>query len=437
VRNTLRRLPLADGISLAIPATILALALGSNWSPSVRSVAGPLRWVGLLVVCVLALGLALERGRPVRAIGWTGAAAAAFVAVAFASALWSVDPRLTAARAVSFVVLLVAAAALSLAAAADRALGRRVLAAVLAGAVLVALAGIGVYLVRHGRAVQPATTQNPVRFRGIGQNPNTIAMLLAVALPLAALLGLEARTRARRLAAAAAFLLLWGSIVASGSRGALLAGFAAIVFLGVAWARDLRTRAAIVAGAAALLAIGAGITKIPSPLSPNDPQAHRSASAYAAPYNAHDAERFWRLEDDVGRPPGAARARLDAWRAGIDQADARPLLGYGFGTEDHVFVDRLYDFEGGTAENSFVGLFMQLGGFGLALFLVLVACLLAAGWRAVRAAPDRGLAAACFAVLVVGLALAVVQSYVYSVGNTATMSIWICAFLPVALTADA
>ena len=57
MRNTLRRLPLADGISLAIPATILALALGSNWSPSVRSVAGPLRWVGLLVVCVLALDL--------------------------------------------------------------------------------------------------------------------------------------------------------------------------------------------------------------------------------------------------------------------------------------------------------------------------------------------------------------------------------------------
>ena len=52
------------------------------------------------------------------------------------------------------------------------------------------------------------------------------------------------------------------------------------------------------------------------------------------------------------------------------------------------------------------------------------------GYLAVRAAPDRGLAAACFAVLVVGLALAVVQSYVYSVGNTATMSIWICAFLP-------
>src|SRR5205085_579951 len=213
---------------------------------------------------------------------------------------------------------------------------------------LVALAGIGVYLVRHGRAVQPATTQNPVRFRGIGQNPNTVAMLLAVALPLAALLGLEARTRARRLGAAAAFLLLWGSIVASGSRRA---------------------------------------------------------------------------------PPGG---RLDAWRAGLHQGDGRPLLGYGFGTEDHVFVDRLYDFEGGTAENSFVGLFMQLGGAGLALFLLLVASLLLAGWRAVRRAADRGLAAACFAVLVLGLALAVVQSYVYSVGNTATMSIWICSFLPVA-----
>ena len=91
MRATLRRLPLAAGISLAIPATILALALGSNWSPSVRSVAGPLRWLGLFVVCVLALGLVLDRGRPVRAIGWTGAAAAAFVALAFVSTLWSVD----------------------------------------------------------------------------------------------------------------------------------------------------------------------------------------------------------------------------------------------------------------------------------------------------------------------------------------------------------
>src|SRR5207237_1431695 len=171
---------------------------------------------------------------------------------------------------------------LSLASAADRALGRRVLGAVLAGAVLVALAGIGVYLVRHGRAVQAATTQNPVRFRGIGQNPNTVAMLLAVALPLAALLGLEARTWARRLAAA-------------------------------------------------LFAIGVGITRIPDPLSPNDPQAHKSASAYAAPYNAHDAERFWRLEDDVGRPAGGSyrppkhrtlfggSGRIDAWRAGFHQ----------------------------------------------------------------------------------------------------------------------
>src|SRR5207302_10661542 len=105
VRNTLRRLPLADGISLAIPATILALALGSNWSPSVRSVAGPLRWVGLLVVCALALGLALERGRPLRAIGWTRAAAAAFLAVAFASALCSVAPPLPAPPPFSFGVL--------------------------------------------------------------------------------------------------------------------------------------------------------------------------------------------------------------------------------------------------------------------------------------------------------------------------------------------
>jgi O-antigen ligase len=324
---------------------------------------------------------------------------------------------------------------------------RRALYSVLAGAVLVALAGIAVYLVRHASAIQQPTVQNGVRYRGVGQNPNTVSMLLAVATPIAALFTVEARTWALRAAGAAAFLLLEGSIVASGSRGALVASFGALLVLGLAWPHTWRTRAAAAVGAALCLAIGAGITKLPKPLSPTDPRAQTSASANPHAFSPHDADFFLRLEDEIGRPAGGGyrppehrgllggSGRGQSWQGAIDQGKKRPIAGYGFGTEPKVFVDRYYAFEGGVAENSFVGLFLQLGLAGPLLFLVLVGTLVAAGVRALRTLADRGAVAVCASVLLVGLALAVVQSYVYAAGNTATLGVWICAFLPAAAAA--
>jgi O-antigen ligase len=117
--------------------------------------------------------------------------------------------------------------------------------------------------------------------------------------------------------------------------------------------------------------------------------------------------------------------RVHAWEGALRQGDDRPLLGYGFGTEEKVFVDRYRDFEGGVPENSFIGLFLQLGAVGLAVFLALLAALVGAALRA-----GGRVAAVGLAVLATGIVLAVVQSYVYAVGNVATLGVWICAFLP-------
>src|ERR671931_2437651 len=83
--GALRRLPLEGAIRVAIPTTIVTVALGSNWSPSVRHVAAPLWRLSLVALCGLALVWA------VRQTGWRGvragvrtpahAAAAAFAAV--------------------------------------------------------------------------------------------------------------------------------------------------------------------------------------------------------------------------------------------------------------------------------------------------------------------------------------------------------------------
>jgi O-antigen ligase len=109
------------------------------------------------------------------------------------------------------------------------------------------------------------------------------------------------------------------------------------------------------------------------------------------------------------------------------------VAGYGFGTEDRVFVDRYVFFNSNVPENSYIGLFLQLGLVGLAL---LGAFTLFAIVRALRTAGGPN-AAACAAVVAAGLVLALFQSYLYAAGNNATAAFWISGFLLFAVTADA
>ena len=73
--------------------------------------------------------------------------------------------------------------------------------------------------------------------------------------------------------------------------------------------------------------------------------------------------------------------RLQAWETAVDQGLGRPIAGYGFGTEDETFVDRSYLFVSEAVENSFIGVFLQLGVLGVALLVVALALPLAAWWR--------------------------------------------------------
>lgn len=427
----LRRLPLERAILIAVPVTVLGVALSSSWSTALRSVGHPVRALGLAALTALALAYALARpsGRIERTVG---AAAAALVAIALLSAAWSVEPRHTLARAAAFGVVLVIAAALAIGAAVDAEARRRLLWSIVAGAALVALAGLVVAVISPHDSVQAATRSVGRRYRGIGVNPNTVAMLFAVAVPLSAALWLEARSRGARGLAAGAFLLFAGSIVAAGSRGAAAAAVAGLLVLAVAYGRGAVPRA-VAAGAAVALAVTAVvITAVSAPLS--EAEAARATTfpvGSTEKYTRNDAQYIVRLEDELGSgSSGTSRSvfdtsgRLQAWRGALRQGNDRPLLGYGFGTEEAVFVDRYRDFEGGVPESSFIGFFLQLGAVGLVLFVALLAALAAAALRVGR---TGGIA---LAVLATGIVLAVVQSYVYAVGNVATLGIWLCAFLP-------
>jgi O-antigen ligase len=147
------------------------------------------------------------------------------------------------------------------------------------------------------------------------------------------------------------------------------------------------------------------------------------------------------MYNELGRPISDSNApaghnlfgssgRLQAWQGAIRQGNQRPLLGYGFGTEDHVFIDRWYFYDSARAENSLIGLYMMLGLAGLASLCVLLGWVGVAGWKTLRHPPERRRAVAALAgIVVAGLVEMMVQTYAFSAGDIAMLTFWICAAL--------
>jgi hypothetical protein len=426
------------------------------------------RWAALAFLTVLAVVWAIRRtgARPVRALVPVTLAGATFLVVAYLSVVWSATPGLTLGRATAFAFVLVAAAALAAGAAGSADAVRLVVDGVLLAVAAVAIGGLVVLAVDSDRAIDPATTLTPDRFQGLGGGPNTATMILAVGTPLALEALLGAATKLRRVLAVGLLALVVGSIVASGSRGALLAAFGGLVVYGVLRERGIARR--LVAGAAALaaLAVAAALMRIPDPLAPGatsrrgliPPTFEESPIKAKAPYG--DANLLLRMQDDVGHPGFGvpvedqrrtllgSSGRSEAWAGALDQGAERPLAGHGFGTEDKVFVDRYVGFNSNLPENSYLGLFLQLGAAGLVLFGAVVAAIALAVRAAVipkRASgsepqaafgpAQRHLVAACAGAFAGGLVLALFQSYVYAAGNNATAALWICGFLACAAAA--
>lgn len=406
-------------------------------------VARKARWVALAALAAASV-LYAYRSRSAWRPGVVAATAVAFLVLALVSSAWSAHPGLSLGRAAGLTAIFAACAGLAVGAAGRLESLRRLVTGVVAGTAAVALAGLALLLVDYDRAVQPASAQEPARYQGIGGGPNTAVMVLAVGVPLAAYLVLEARTALRRGAAGALIALLLGSIVASGSRGALLAAFGGLLTFAVLVAPTLAARGVSAAGVAALLLVSLLLTRLPDPDS--DAPARLGTVLPEGPTPAPgylDANERWRLQEDIGRPPfgevpGETRrtlsrgsGRLQAWDGALRLGADRPALGYGFGTEDRVFVDRYFAHGSNQPENSYVGLFLQLGVAGVAVFAALVGSLVAAAAGVLRRPRDpRGrLAAACAGGLVAGLVLALTQSFIYAPGNNATAAVWACGFL--------
>ncbi len=424
----IRRLPLEAAVEVALPVTIVFFAFGSSSSSVLLRVGGPGRWVALAVLGALAFAVVVARDA-ILPVSSAWLLALGFAVLAFESAAWSVDARLTLERGATLAVLFVAAFVLA----------REpvvVLRAVLWGAAAVAVLSLVVLVVARHDAVLSATAGTGWRFRGLGTNPNTVPMLLAPALPLALWAVLTWRGALRWLGGVL-FLLFAGELAVSGSRGAIVAGFGGAAATALVVGRSPRAKVALVAALTILAVACFAIGKLPSPV---EEAPATAATTPVAKTRGVDAEQVFRLQDEIGfpfrgayRPPVprtflGSSGRAQAWEGSLEQSEQRPVAGYGFGTENEVFVDRFYGFEGDFVENTYVGLFLQLGIAGVAVFVALLVSLARAFARARRSNP----AAAAGGALVAAVLIGMTQTGLLSVGNIAAVAIWTCVLtLPV------
>lgn len=465
-------------VPIALYVTVVAFAAGSSSVAEITRVALRLRWVTLFALAAAAVALVGTRLQERRSLPglWFVPFPGALVVLAAVSAVWSVDPSLTLRRTASFAVLLVAAGAVGCAAALDHRVARRVLVAVVAAAATVAMLGLIVLAWSPSVAVQGWDGGGTLRYRGFGANPNTAPMLYAVALPVAGWLALSAYTLRSSVAAGAATLLFAGSVIASLSRGALLASLFSASLVALTLIPGVLRRAGALMVIFAVFLVGntlrftdPGPSYPPELLQQVDGQSQPSdpggsggsggdsgasggsggdsggSGGSAEPDPPSMEEKFVevgvRPEDEIGHPvlglatSTSGSGRAAAWKGALADIRERPILGAGFGTEALAFTDHWYFFQGANPENAYLGLMLQLGGVGLILFLALGFVLLFVGADSIRRSrgEERGILAATLGAVVAGAVLMLSQSYIYSVGNIATPTFWICASILAAI----
>jgi O-antigen ligase len=406
-------------VAAALAVTVFSFACGSTIVNQILLVGRPARWICLAALVVLAVAWALFV-RPRLSLSAFLLVTSALLGLAVLSASWSVDPGLTLRRAAALAALFVAGIALFHVCRARPDAVRRLLVGLLAGMTSVAVAGVVVLLFARSDAIQEATFEYAARYQGFGQNPNTVPLLLAPGIPLALLFAVQKRPRAERACAIVVAALFAGSIAASGSRGAMVSGLVGALVLLLARAASWRLRASLAVAAVAVFAVCLTLSRLPDPKQAPTPA---TAKAVAA----------------TRRTLLTSSGRTAAWRGAIEQAAERPLLGYGYGTEERAFVNRYAGFVSDLPENSYIGAALQLGLAGLILFLGAAGLALLGFVRSLRrlGSPERPVAAACAGMVSASLTFAVTQSYVFSVGNIATVTVWLATFLLVAVTTGA
>ena len=302
------------------------------------------RLVGIVASAVGGLYI-LARGR-LRPLSWFHVLAVLFVVWTGASTFWSIDPEATRTRFLTYLQLVVLVWLIwEIGWSPER--QRALLQAFVLGAGVAALITVYNYLTG-------SWSYSEGRFSALGQNPNYLARMCVLALPMAWYLSLSQRHR--RLARTWQLYVPLGctATVLTGSRGAFLAGLVAVVIIPWTLGRlRLRTKAALYA-----FAIGSLVLV-----------------SIFVPETSWERIRSTGADIETGYFGGRGKI----WRAGLEVVWEHPLVGVGAGAFGAA-VEPALQFAW-SSHDAPLAILVEDGIVGLCLFVAMVAAAMKPLWH--------------------------------------------------------
>jgi O-antigen ligase len=293
---------------------------------------------GLGTITRLVGALALVIGLIAVAVGGRRHRAGDFIllAVAFAvwvtlSLFWTAEPSLTLGR-IQTIWQIVALLYLAWEFAESRNQIDGLLAAWVLGGFVLGFAAIATF----------STGVTAVRYSASGTNPNDLALLMCLGVPIAWYLGLRSSRRAMRTIYRLYLPFAAFVVVISASREALITLAVALLIVPAtaAWTRA-SVKATAIAGA--LLIVGVGLSALPQ-------------------------SSLQRLGTLSSAASSGANGRYAVWRIGLNLVQHHPVVGVGAGSS-RTYVQQYFVREAGL-HDTYLSVLVELGAVGLVLFLL-------------------------------------------------------------------
>lgn len=352
-----------------------------------------IRWVLFGLFCLHAFG-DIFLGRTVRKIKSFDFIAIIFIVYAFLSALYSSHPKETIERTITISVLYLSVFWIIWKYAYIKG-PDRIVSIMLQVMLLVC---IGSFLMIFIGPIRPFTTG---RFTGIVYNPNSLGIICAIHLPLSLWQYLETK----RKPALFLFILMLLALLLTSARGSMTASVISLGYF--IYARSQKYRPLIFSLAISLILI----------------------LIWAIETLLKEFFAFYIRADNIPMLGG----RLHIWPVALQLITEKPFFGYGFGTEEFLFVLKKHTMLGYhiyLTHNSYLGMTLQLGVVGAIIFflpLFILSFKELFSKRTDEAVPL--LRYALRATLIAGLICAFYESWIYVVGNPVAFPYWIAVML--------
>ena len=450
IKPTKIRMP--RGMSWVILAAILFLMLTSlrmtestsrvvvlvrdNFLGPVRAALFYLRWVPLFVLGAAALAIAVWNRSLPRLPNRVDAVILVFIGLALLSALYSIDPEISVLRGLS-VLLMYGAVFWGVWVCADEFGAAAVM------RIMVAAAGIVIGLHVVVALFDPIGSMPYLgRFRGWALNPGTPGGAAALLLPLALWHALG-RPRWQHWMLVGAMILV---LILSQTRSEIFAALVGSLYF-LLRVRSHRKLFVIFSGVAVLVVslawveIGPRIffrpvsnAQMPVALDEDTLVADGEETEVGEEQVTGNREPWYRRHNSRTFTATTLALRTTKWALGVKYFLERPLLGFGFGTEEQLFAlhgedEHTYQTSGAYMHNSYLGLALQLGLFGAALFYVPLGLLTLREIRFATCPQSNLMRSALLGVVLTGMVAGLTASDLYSMGNPKCFVFWTSTLL--------